>query len=78
MKSPNPRSMTLSSCSAIAEAHGHAADELGLRAVFGLTMRPTANTPSTRETRTSPRVGVDADLDELRAERVPGELGLRP
>ena len=38
--------------------------------VRGLTIRPAANTPSSRGTRTSPVVGVDAHLDELGAERV--------
>ena len=37
------------------------------RAVLALRMRPAANTPSMRRRRTSPVVGVDADLGEVRA-----------
>ena len=47
------------------------------RAVFGLMTRPTANTPSTRGRRTSPLSASTRDLDELGAERVARELGLR-
>jgi hypothetical protein len=35
------------------DAHGHPADELGA-CVTGLMMRPTAKTPSIRETRIAP------------------------
>ena len=43
------------------------------RAVRGFTMRPAANTPSSRGTRTSPVSTSTRDLGELRAEGVPGE-----